>query len=119
MADFDAEQLTKLGRVSEVVPSPDGSWAAVEVQRLDAQGTRYVSDLWSVSLERGARPPRQLTRGDCRDRSPRFRRDGSLGFLSNRNPRAGEPEPGDTERAQVWLLPSGGGPAHSRTSPWA
>jgi len=105
---FDAERMTKLGRVSAVAPSPDGTWLAVAVERLDAKEVRYVSDLWRVSLT-GRGEPDRLTRGECKDCAPCFRRDGSLGFLSNRNPRPGEAEEGDDQRQQVWLLPARGG----------
>jgi dipeptidyl aminopeptidase/acylaminoacyl peptidase len=106
---FDAERLIALGRVTAVVPAPDGTWAAVAVARLDADGAKLVGDLWRVPLEGGA--PVQLTRGPSDDRAPAFRRDGALGFLSNRNPREGKAEEGDDERAQVWLLPAEGGEA--------
>jgi dipeptidyl aminopeptidase/acylaminoacyl peptidase len=62
-----------------------------------------------VSLTDPAAPAVQLTWGDRNDRAPWFRRDGALGFLSNRNPRGGEPQPGDDKRSQVWILPAGGG----------
>jgi len=106
---FTADDLIALRRVGAVAASPDGTWLAVAVARLDAKDSRYVSDLWRVSLTDPAAPPVQLTRGDTSDRAPCFRRDGALGFLSSRNPRAGEPEPGDDKRAQVWILPAGGG----------
>ncbi|HEU4752464.1 MAG TPA: hypothetical protein VFU47_05090, partial [Armatimonadota bacterium] len=57
----------------------------------------------------------QLTRGPSDDRAPCFRRDGALGFLSNRSPREGKPEEGDDERSQVWLLPAEGGEARPLT----
>lgn len=104
---FDATALTRLPRVTTVVPSPCDTWLAVSVSRLDADEARYVSDLWRVPLDRSA--PVRLTWGDSKDTSPCFRRDGSLGFLSNRNPRAGAAEEGDDQRSQVWLLPAGGG----------
>lgn len=105
---FDAEKMTRLRRVGEVAVSPDGTWLAVTVDRLDEKDARYVSDLWRVPLD-GSGDAVQLTRGDCKDRAPRFRRDGALGFLSNRNPRAAEPQEGDDKRFQVWILPAGGG----------
>ncbi|MBT9559691.1 MAG: PD40 domain-containing protein, partial [Myxococcales bacterium] len=105
MPFFDAEQLIRLNRVSAYAVSPCGTWAAVAVARLDGDGGKYVSDLWRVPVSGGPAIP--LTRGDSDDTAPSFRRDGALGFLSNR--RLGD-KPGD--RKQVWLLhPSGGDPA--------
>src|SRR5437867_2860419 len=105
---LDVHRLITLGRVSAVAPSPCGTWAAVQVMRLDSEGAKYVSDLWRVPLAQGAPggEPAPLTRGDSDDRSPRFRRDGALGFLSNRSPREGKAEEGDDERSQVWILPA-------------
>lgn len=104
---FDATALTNLRRVGEIALSPDGSWLAVQVARLVEDKGTYVSDLWKVAVD-GSEPVR-LTRGASNDTRPRFRRDGALGFLSNRNPREGDAEPGDDARSQVWLLPAGGG----------
>ncbi|MCA9679920.1 MAG: hypothetical protein KC464_33120, partial [Myxococcales bacterium] len=106
-SEFDAIALTRLPRVGELAVSPDGRWLAVAVARLDADDAAYVSDLWRVPLDGGA--PVALTRGGSHDRAPRFRRDGALGFLSNRNPRDGAPADGDDARAQVWILPAEGG----------
>jgi dipeptidyl aminopeptidase/acylaminoacyl peptidase len=53
--------------------------------------------------------PLQLTRGDSKDASPCFRRDGALAFLSNRQPNELEPDEDAEKRMQVWLLPVGGG----------
>jgi hypothetical protein len=69
---FDATRLTQLGRVGGVVLSPDGSWLAVPVSRLDKDEKKYVSDLWRVPAAGG--PPVQLTRGEHSDGSPHFRR---------------------------------------------
>jgi dipeptidyl aminopeptidase/acylaminoacyl peptidase len=102
---FDVDQLVRIPRVSAVAPSPDGSWLAVAVQRLDADEARYVSDLWRVPVDGSA--PAQLTRGEHSDAAPCFRRDGALGFLSDR-PTGPKPDDGD-KRRQVWLLPAGGG----------
>ncbi len=109
MAAFDVERMISLPRVGAVAPSPCGTWLAVAVARLDKEGAKYVHDLWRVPLDGGE--PVKLTRGPSDDRAPGFRRDGALGFLSNRNPREGDPEEGDAERSQVWLLPAGGGEA--------
>ena len=111
---LSSERLIALGRVTAVVPAPCGTWAAAAVGRLDAEGAKYVSDLWRVSLDGGSEPVR-LTRGPSDDRAPCFRADGALGFLSNRSPREGKPEDGDDERAQVWVLPASGGEAEPLT----
>ena len=107
--ELDAQRLTELLRVDTLAVSPDGSWLAVAASRLCSDDAKYVHELWRVDLDDPARAPRQLTRGPADDRSPAFRRDGALAFLSNRNPRDGEPDEGDDERAQVWVLPADGG----------
>jgi dipeptidyl aminopeptidase/acylaminoacyl peptidase len=109
VSGIDAETLVRLGRADAVAVSPCGTWLAVAVARLDPEGAKFVHDLWRVDLEDAAKPATQLTRGPSDDRAPAFRRDGALGFLSNRNPRDGKPEEGDDERAQVWLLPADAG----------
>src|SRR5690348_13300136 len=108
MERLEVDEMIRLGRVGEIQLAPDGTWVAAVVQRLSADGGKYVSDLWRVPVDGGAAT--QLTRGDCKDTAPRFRADGRLGFLSNRNPRAGAAEPGDDERMQVWVLPELGEP---------
>jgi dipeptidyl aminopeptidase/acylaminoacyl peptidase len=105
---LDVDELTRLGRVGEIQVSPDGTWVAVVVQRLAADDGKYVTDLWRVPVDGG--PALQLTRTDAKDAAPRFRADGTLAFLSNRNPRPGAAEPGDDERMQVWMLPAAGEP---------
>ena len=106
-ARYTVEQHIALKRVSAVAPAPDGSWLAVSVQRLDREGVKFVSDLWKVPTDGG--PPVQLTRGDSKDSAPAFRRDGALGFLSNRQPNEVKPDEDADKRMQVWLLPVGGG----------
>jgi dipeptidyl aminopeptidase/acylaminoacyl peptidase len=104
---YSVEQHIELRRLVEVACAPDGSWLAVTVQRLDKERSRYVSDLWKVPTD-GASPV-QLTRGDSRDGSPCFVRDGSLAFLSNRPSIEGKPDEESDKRMQVWLLPAQGG----------
>jgi dipeptidyl aminopeptidase/acylaminoacyl peptidase len=104
---YTVEQHIALKRVSAVAPSPDGAWLAVAVQRLDRDGTKYVSDLWKVPTDGAAAV--QLTRGDSKDSAPCFRRDGALGFLSNRQPNEIKPDDDADKRMQVWLLPAAGG----------
>ena len=104
---YSVEQHIALRRVSELASSPDGSWLAVSVQRLDAERSRYLSDLWRVPVDGSAAV--QLTRGDSRDVAPRFMRDGSLAFLSNRQPNGVKPDEEADQRMQVWVLPAQGG----------
>lgn len=106
---LDVARMTRLGRAIAATPSPCGTWLAVAVQRLNDDESKYVSDIWRVAIRDSDAAPVQLTRGDADDKQPRFRRDGALAFLSNRNPRAGDPEEGDTERYQVWIMPVTGG----------
>jgi dipeptidyl aminopeptidase/acylaminoacyl peptidase len=106
---FDPTRLVGLKRVSDVVPSPCGTWAAVAVDRLNSEGGKYACDLWRISLTDDAAPT-QLTRGDWRDTSPCFRHDGALGFISNRV--TGEKAADSRDEnplSQVWVLPAAGG----------
>lgn len=98
-AFFDAARLVRLPRVSSVAPSPCGTWLAVEVGRLDEDTQKVVADLWRVPLE-GA--PVRLTHGPWSSRSPAFRHDGALCFLSDR-PFGREEDP----KPQVWALAGG------------
>ena len=109
MADtpYTVEQHIALKRVSAIAPSPDGSWLAVAVQRLDREGAKYVSDIWKVPTD--GSDATQLTRGDGKDTAPSFRRDGALAFLSNRQPNEVKPDDDADKRTQVWLLPAAGG----------
>jgi dipeptidyl aminopeptidase/acylaminoacyl peptidase len=96
-----------LRRVSDIAPSPDGRWLAVVVQRLDRDGSKYVSDLWKVPTDGSSAV--QLTRGDSKEYAPCFRADGALGFLSNRQPNDIKPDEEVDKRSQVWILPAAGG----------
>ncbi len=104
---YSVEQHIELRRLVEIACAPGGDWLAVTVQRLDREKSRYVSDLWKVPVDGSAAV--QLTRGDGRDASPCFRRDGSLAFLSNRQPIDVKPDEEADKRMQVWLLPAQGG----------
>jgi dipeptidyl aminopeptidase/acylaminoacyl peptidase len=104
---YTVTQHVALKRVSQVVASPDGTWLAVAVQRLDRDGAKYVSDLWRVPLDGSAAT--QLTRGESRDSAPCFRHDGALCFLSNRQPNELKADDEADKRMQVWCLPAEGG----------
>jgi dipeptidyl aminopeptidase/acylaminoacyl peptidase len=106
-ARYTVEQHIALKRVSAIAPSPDGSWLAVAVQRLDRERAKYVSDLWKVPTDGSAAV--QLTRGESKDVAPCFRHDGALGFLSNRKPSDVKPDEDAEKRMQVWLIGAAGG----------
>src|SRR5687768_11411555 len=90
-----------LKRVSSIAASPDGSWLAVAVQRLDRDDAKYVSDIWKVPIDGST--PLQLTRGDAQDTAPCFRHDGALAFLSNRQPNELKGDEDAEKRTQIWI----------------
>jgi len=106
---YSVEDHIRLRRVSGIAASPDGTWLAVTVQRLDRDGTKYVSDIWRVPTDGSAAA--QLTRGESKDSSPAFRSDGALAFLSNRQPNEIKPDEDAEKRMQVWIFPPDGGEA--------
>jgi dipeptidyl aminopeptidase/acylaminoacyl peptidase len=110
---FDSAQLIALGRVGKIAVAPAGDWVAVAVQRLDADGAKYVSDLWRVPLDGGAAI--QLTRGEHNDSAPCFRADGALGFLSNRGSAQPATDDDAKDRNQVWVLPAAAGEPYQVT----
>lgn len=105
--NFNATRLTQLGRVNSVVPSPCGTWLAVEMSELNREQSKYVPQIWKVWVDESHEPQR-LTRGPSSNKSPQFRRDGSLCFLSNRNADE-EKQASNATYFQVWLLPQAGG----------
>lgn len=98
---MELAEFLALPRVTSAACSPDGSWLAVSVQRLDADGAKFISDIWRAPTDGST--PTLLLEGEHSDRAPSFRDDGALGFLSDR-PVEGEEEP---ERSQVWLWSDG------------
>src|SRR5262245_12120537 len=104
---YSVQDHINLKRVTSIAASPDGSWLAVAVQRLDRDSAKYVGDIWKVPTDGST--PAQLTRGDTQDSAPCFRHDGGLGFLSNRQPNEIKPDGDAEKRMQVWVLPVGGG----------
>src|SRR5438876_6317547 len=89
----------QLKRVTSIAVSPDGTWLAVAIQRLDRDGAKYVGDIWKLPIDGSA--PVQLTRTDSNDTAPRFRLDGALGFLSSRLPNEIKPAEDADKRMQL------------------
>ena len=66
---FTATEMMKLGRLSDVQPSPDGSSVAYTLTRIElAAGTRDA-DIWVVPLAGGE--PRRLVADPASDTRPR------------------------------------------------
>jgi len=45
---YTVEQHIAVKRVGAIAASPDGTWLAVSVDRLDRDGAKYVSDLTQI-----------------------------------------------------------------------
>jgi dipeptidyl aminopeptidase/acylaminoacyl peptidase len=106
---LSVEQMLDIGRVQAIAIAPNAAHVVVEIARLDRDRTKFVPHLYRISLQDGSMT--QLTRGPHGCRAPRFRGDGSLTFLSTRSVAPyfdRDPDAGDNERNQVWLLPEEG-----------
>lgn len=112
-----SEQFFNLDVVhlKSVAVSPCGMWLAIGVMRWNTDVTDYVCDIWRVSLDNGTESV-QLTSGQYNDNKPCFRKDGSLGFLSNRPSSTSATRSAACASNQVWLLPKQGGNPRQITS---
>jgi dipeptidyl aminopeptidase/acylaminoacyl peptidase len=101
-----AEDLWNLPRVGTPQPSPDGRFAVVAVTTYTAANNDACTRLWRVALE-GAGEPVALTSPDASAADPRVSPDGvQLAFTRK-----------DADgRAQLMLMPLGGGEARKLTS---
>jgi hypothetical protein len=99
------DDLYQLGEVADPRLSPEGTWVAYTVQRLDRKQDEETGDVYMVPVAGGA-PLRMTAPSDKPAASPRFSPDGRhLAFLSARGGR----------HAQVWLLDRRGGEAQRLT----
>ncbi len=100
------DDLFEIRGVSDPQISPDGSWLAYAVSKMDLKEEKSDSDIWMTSWD-GSKTIRLTTSKD-RETTPRFSPDGKyLAFLSGRDYSA------DTD--QVWLLNRSGGEAERIT----
>ena len=100
-AELTFEQLLELRRPTEVAISPDGERVAFSVRASYAEkGKRPASHIWTASVGGSSH---ETTRGRGTDILPRWARDGTLAFASDRD------HPG---RMSIFLL--GPGPGEAR-----
>ena len=100
-----AEDLYNFELVSSLEISPDGSYIAYALQRVDPESEKKFSNLWILPTKGGE--PRQFTYGNQVDGSPKWSPDSSqIAFLSNRK---------DEKQPQIYLIPFNGGEARPLT----
>ncbi|TFD24759.1 prolyl oligopeptidase family serine peptidase [Cryobacterium lyxosi] len=100
-----------LPRVEGLTLSPDGVRVVLTVATLTRDRTTYERALWSVCSD-GTGVPIRLTRSAKGESGAAFTAAGDVLFVSSRPDAAAEK---DTEAAQLWLLPAGGGEARAIT----
>src|ERR1022692_5272383 len=71
---FTFEDMMKLKRLSEPVPSPDGKWVVFAAVDVDLEANPKISHLWIVPPNGGGRRPLEFTAE--REERPRFSPDG-------------------------------------------
>lgn len=102
-----ASDLMKIATTNQIQLSPDGTRAAMVVNRKAVKNDNeyyYTRHLYVVDVA-GTTPPLQLTFGDKTDGQPQWSPDGKqLAFVRT-----------DGERSQIWILPMNGGEAHAIT----
>jgi dipeptidyl aminopeptidase/acylaminoacyl peptidase len=92
------DDYLKIKNVSSPALSPDGRHVTYIVREVDVEGDKRNATLWRVTMDGGT--PERLTHTGSVS-SPAYSPDGRyLAFISDRS-----------DKAQVWVLPTGGGEA--------
>jgi len=88
---FTFEDMMKLKRLSEPVPSPDGKWVVFAAEDVDLEANTKISHLWIVPANRGE--SRRLNPTPNHEERPRFSPDGKRLIWTSKA----------TDPTQIWM----------------
>src|SRR5438552_17269862 len=88
---FTFEDMMKLKRVDEPVPSPDGKWVAFSATDVDLEANTKISHLWTVPASGGE--SRRLNETPNHEERPRFSPDGKRLIWTSKA----------TDPIQIWI----------------
>ncbi|HXY60268.1 MAG TPA: S9 family peptidase [Chthoniobacterales bacterium] len=88
---FTFEDMMKLKRVDEPVPSPDGKWVAFSATDVDLEANTKTSHLWIVAATGGE--AKRLNQTPIHEERPRFSPDGKRLIWTSKA----------TEPTQIWM----------------
>src|SRR5438445_8966112 len=88
---FTFEDMMKLKRVDEPVPSPDGKWVMFSATDVDLEANTKISHLWIVPANGGE--SRRLSETPNHEERPRFSPDGKRLIWTSKA----------TDPAQIWM----------------
>ena len=88
---FTFEDMLKLKRVSEPVPSPDGKWIVFAAENVDLEANTKISHLWIVPATGGE--SRRLNETPNHEERPRFSPDGKRLIWTSKA----------TDPTQIWM----------------
>ncbi len=88
---FTFEDMMKLKRVEEPVPSPDGKWVVFSAMDVDLEANTKISHLWIVPAKGGE--ARRLNQSPNEEERPRFSPDGKRLIWTSKA----------TDPSQIWM----------------